>query len=214
MHETPGAQKLSNAELGSFRPFNPEDSSTFRLARLLLLLHVAHISGRQVQSIDRLGYYEFFADNPFLVITEGGRRDEADGAALRAAGFSSVQLSYASSGHRFASRRRRLQHDLAQLIAYGLVELSGDGYVVTDAGVGLAQCLNSVYADAYRVSATLVLARLGGKSNKGLDASAEEWLGHSSLLIDILDDIRDAEAPQAEAARIQPSRHPEESDTQ
>lgn len=178
--------------------FSPEESTTFRLARMLLLLAVAKSSGRKVPSLDRLGYYEFFADNPFIVIEDNKARDATDRASLEIAGFTRVQLAYASSGPRFMSRRRRLQHDLAQLIAFGLVELTGDGYDISDAGIAVADDLNSVYADAYRTSAEIVLRRLASKSNLGLERSVEGWLGHSWLLVDLLDDVNDAVVPPGE----------------
>jgi hypothetical protein len=183
---------------GDVRPFIPEDDDTFRRARMLLLLSVAKGTGRNVGSMDRLGYYEFFADSPYIIIEGNKPRDLADRAALEVAGFSRVQLAYASSGARFMSRRRRLQHDLAQLIAYGLVELTGAGYGITAAGQAISDDLSSVYADAYKQSAEIVLRRLSAKSNAALERSVEDWLGHSWLLVDLLDDITDAEAPAEE----------------
>jgi len=181
--------------------FSPEESTTFRIARMLLLLSVARNGGRKVPSVDRLGYYEFFADNPFIVIEGDMARDVADRASLEVAGFSRVQLAYASSGPRFMSRRRRLQHDLAQLIAFGLVELTGGGYDITESGTVVADNLNSVYADAYRTSAEIVLRRLASRSNVGLERSVERWLGHSWLFVDLLDDVNDAEIPPSEGAK-------------
>jgi hypothetical protein len=181
--------------------FSPEDSATFRIARLLLLLSVAESTGRKVQSVDRLGYYEFFADSPFIVIEGDKPRDVADRAALEDAGFTRVQLAYASSGPRFMSRRRRLQHDLAQLIAFGLVALTGNGYDITETGTNLANELNSVYADAYRRSAEIVLRRLASRSNSGLEKAVEDWLGHSWLLVDLLDDVHDAQVPAPELSQ-------------
>lgn len=176
----------------------PERNETFRLARLLLLLDVARQHGRQVASIDRLAYYEFFADNPFIVIDGDKPRDRADRATVELAGFSRIQLGYASSGQRFLSRRRRLQHDLARLVALGLVTLSGTGYTVTEQGQALAGEFRSIYSDSYRLSAEIILRRLVGLSGKALDAKAEEWLGHSWLLVDLLDDVKDAELPRTE----------------
>lgn len=187
--------EASDESLDEVSAFIPEDSETFRRARMLLLLSVAKISGRALSSVDRLGYYEFFADSPHIVIDGDRARDRADRAALEVAGFSRVQLAYASSGARFMSRRRRLQHDLGQLVAYGLVELTGAGYGITPAGQAVADDLSSVYADAYRRSAEIVLRRLATKSNAALERSVEEWLGHSWLLVDLLDDVKDTEAP-------------------
>ncbi|OJU93402.1 MAG: hypothetical protein BGO23_12085 [Solirubrobacterales bacterium 67-14] len=174
---------------------SPEDNSTFRLARMLLLFDVAKSLGKRVQSVDRLAYYEFFSDNPFVVIEGDSARDRADRLALELAGFSRVQLAYASTGQRFASRRRRLQHDLARLVAFGLAEMTTDGYAITDEGSALSSDLRSVYADAYRASAEIVLRRLASRGNKALDRDVEEWLGYSWLLVDLLDEVGDAHAP-------------------
>jgi len=197
--------EVSDESWDEVSSFIPEDSETFRRARMLLLLSVAKNSGRVVPSVDRLGYYEFFADSPYIVIDGDKPRDRADRATLEVAGFTRVQLAYASSGARFMSRRRRLQHDLAQLVAYGLVELTGEGYGITSAGQAVAGDLNSVYADAYRQSAEIVLRRLASKSNAALERSVEEWLGHSWLLVDLLDDVKDTEAPAEDLPDEEPA---------
>jgi hypothetical protein len=176
-------------------PRSPDARRTFRLARLLLLLDVAKSTGRKVATIDRLGYCEFLADSPFIVVDGDTKRDEGDRLALELAGFVRNQLSYASSGHRFASRRRRVQHDLSQLIALGLVTVARQGYEINEAGAAIAGNLRSVYADAYRVSAEIVLRRLSPLSNTALEESARQWLGESWLLVDLLDDVSEAIAP-------------------
>jgi hypothetical protein len=178
-------------------PRPPEAHRTFRLAQLLLLLDVAREAGRKIGSVDRLGYYEFLADSPFIVVEGDTKRDRDDRVALELAGFVRDQLAYASSGHRFASRRRRIQHDLSRLIAYGLVAIVKDGYVITEQGAELAGNFRSVYADAYRVSAEIILRRLTSLSNAALESSVRRWLGESWLLIDLLDDIAEAVAPSA-----------------
>jgi hypothetical protein len=189
--------------------FIPEQNTTFRLARLLLLLDVAREQGRQVASIDRLAYYEFFADSPFIVIEGDSSRDRTDRATVELAGFSSIQLGYASSGQRFLSRRRRLQHDLARLVALGLATLGSTGYLITDRGAEVAEQFRSIYADSYRQSAEIILRRLVPLSGRRLEAKAEEWLGHSWLLVDLLDDVTDAEVPPAlEEGDEPPTPHP------
>jgi len=190
-------------------PRPPETHTIFRLAQMLLLLDVARSSGRRVASVDRLGYYEFLADGPFIVIEGDTKRDKDDRLTLEMAGFVPDQLAYASSGHRFASRRRRIQHDLSRLIAYGLVSLAGDGYEISERGAEIAGELRSVYADAYRVSAGIVLRRLSSMSNTALEMSVRRWLGESWLLIDLLDDISETVAPhdfpdQAQVQRQDP----------
>jgi hypothetical protein len=138
--------------------FVPENSRTFRMARLLLLLSTARSDGRRIESLDRLTYYEFFADNPWVVVDGDSNADAADRDTLRLAGFSRTQLSYASTGQRFVSRRGRIRSDFAQLVSYGLAEISSTQF-------------------------------------KRLEAQVERWLGHSWLLLDLLDDVRGADVP-------------------
>ena len=170
-------------------PGGPEDHHVFRVAQLTLLLEVAWAESVDVRTVDRLGFYDFFPANPFVVTAGDGPRDAADRLTLRLAGFSDRQLSYASTGQRFASRRRRLQHDLSLLIAYGLVAIETNGYRLTPAGRTLAAELNSVYADSYRAAAQVVLRRLKRLSDRQLMLHANDWLGRSWLLIDVLDDV-------------------------
>lgn len=199
---------LEPPELSGVVPMSVESQPTFRLARLLLFIDVAREAGRPIPSVDRLGYYEFFADNPFMVIGED-RRSDQDRLALEMAGFSPVQLSYASTGQRFASRRQRLQHDLSLLMSRDLITIEDGGFTVTDAGAGLAERLNSVYADAYRTSARIVLRRLASMSNKALEEASRRWLGESWLLIDLLDDIQATDAPE-----LPPEQEAQEPDSQ
>ncbi|MCC8245059.1 ABC-three component system middle component 2 [Saccharothrix luteola] len=176
-------------ELSAAVPDGPEDRQVFRLAQLTLLLEVAGEEQAPIRSVDRLGFYDFFSANPFVVLSGDDRRDVADRLTLRLAGFSDRQLSYASTGQRFASRRRRLQHDLSLLVAYGLVTIESGSYELTMIGGALAERLTSVYADAYREAARVVLKRLKRLSDNNLKKNAEEWLGKSWLLIDVLDDV-------------------------
>jgi hypothetical protein len=176
-------------ELSAAVPGAPEDRQVFRLAQLILLLEVAVNDGIPVQSVDRLGFYDFFAANPFVVTSGAEDRDAADRLALRLAGFTDRQLSYASTGQRFASRRRRLQHDLSLLLAYGLITLGPQGYVLTPSGRIVGAGLTSIYADAYREAAHVILRRLGRLSDRRLAENVAGWLGQSWLLIDLLDDI-------------------------
>jgi hypothetical protein len=179
-----GVHTLSSAVPGA-----PEDREVFRLAQLALLLEVAGDARIPVPSVDRLGFYDFFSANPFVVVSGKEDRDVAERLALRLAGFSDRQLSYASTGQRFASRRRRLQHDLSQLLAYGVATIGARGYLLTPAGRTLTEGLTSVYADSYREAARVVLRRLGRLSDRRLAQNAADWLGRSWLLIDLLDDV-------------------------
>ena len=176
-------------DLSAAVPGAPEDRQVFRLAQLVLLLDVAAANRLPVQTVDRLGFYDFFSANPFVVTSGDEDRDATDRLDLRLAGFTDRQLSYASTGQRFASRRRRLQHDLSLLLAYGLAVVESRGYGLTPAGQQVAEGLTSVYADGYREAARVVLRRLGRLSDRRLTQSAAAWLGQSWLLIDLLDDI-------------------------
>jgi hypothetical protein len=177
--------------------FVPENSRTFRCARLLILLATAWQDGRQVASLDRLAYYDFFADNPWVVIEGETNADASDEDTLALAGFSPTQLSYASTGQRFVSRRERIREDIAQLVAFGLVRLDDTQIVITPIGQEIAESLQSSYADGFRASATVVLRRLVRLPNKQLEENVERWLGHSWLLLDLLDDVRGADVRPA-----------------
>lgn len=166
----------------------PDDLLTFRIARLLLLLDVvAALELKKPLDIERLGFYDFFAANPFLVLGD----DEAARREVALAGFSSSDLSYQSSGHRFANRRARLRNDLAMLIAYGLAVAAVEGqrvvYRISERGKGLVDELHSLYATAYRSSAELIVGRLDRLSDKRLREDAKRWLNDERLLIDLYD---------------------------
>lgn len=192
-----GGHAEEGVALSAAVPDGPEDRQVFRLAQLTLLLQVAGAESAPVRSVDRLAFYDFFSANPFVVASGGTPRDDNDRLTLRLAGFSDRQLSYASTGQRFASRLRRLQHDLSLLVAYGLVTIDNEGYGLTEAGKTIASQFNSVYADSYREGARVVLARLKRLSDRNLKRNADEWLGRSWLLIDVLDDVLEA-TPGAE----------------
>ena len=187
-------------------PGGPEDQQVFRLAQLVLLLETAGKESVPVRTVDRLGFYDFFSANPFVVISGEDKRDVADRLTLRLAGFSNRQLSYASTGQRFTSRRRRLQHDLSVLVTYGLITIRSDGYVLTESGRALAVRLTSIYAEAYRDAAHVVLRRLKPLSDRQLTQRAENWLGRSWLLIDVLDDVAET-TPDAVRGRRSRGKH-------
>lgn len=169
-------------------PLRPDNLTQFRLARLALLLDLApQLPNGKPLDVERLGYYDFFAANPFLIVKDEDplRRE------LVLAGFDSRNLSYQSSAQRFTSRRARLQHDLALLVAYGLVHAHADQrrvvYALTDAGGELTGALRSLYARAYRRSVDIIVRRLNRLSDKALRESAQDWLAAEGLLIDLYD---------------------------
>lgn len=160
----------------------PEDHTTFRLAQLLILLDEVAPSHVKGLDLERIGYYDFFAANPFAMIDEANSRDRA---RLHRASFDESQLSYASTGSRFANRRQRLQHDLAILVAYGLVAPRSGGYGSTEHGAQIADRFSALYADQYRESVRVVHQHLRKLSDPQLAASARKWLRTPSLVLDL-----------------------------
>ena len=127
----------------------PEDDVVFRLAQLLLLLASLSRLGKPAISMERLGCYDFLVANLLLMLTD---EQDVDRKRLLLAGFDNRALSYASPAHRFTTRRERLQHDLALLVAYGLAKITVDRgvlYVVTQSGLHLADRFTAVYARSY-----------------------------------------------------------------
>jgi hypothetical protein len=169
-------------------PLRPDDLLTFRLGRLMLLLEVVPgLPSPKPMDIERISLYDFFADNPFLIFG----RDTAQHRDLVLAGFDSRNLSYQSSAQRFSSRRERLQHDLAMLVAYGLLQAEPQArrvaYGLSATGLGGAGELRSLYALAYRRSAELIARELNKLSDRALQQQTREWLQAHELLVDIFD---------------------------
>lgn len=169
-------------------PLRPEDLTEFRLGRLSILLEVTpDLPAAKTLHIERVAYYDFFADNPFLIFESGS----LERRRLVLAGFSSRTLTYHSAAQRFANRRRRLQHDLALVVARGLVEVAPVGrhvaFALTPAGIELAAGLHGFYASAYRVSADLVVRHLNRLSDRRLNEKARQWLSAQEFLVDLYD---------------------------
>ncbi|WP_072481383.1 ABC-three component system middle component 2 [Amycolatopsis australiensis] len=153
----------------------PEDDVVFRLAQLLLLLASLQRQQQPGISLERLGCYDFLVANPLLVLTD---EDDVDRKRLLMAGFDGRALSYASPAHRFTTRRERLQHDLALLVAYDLVSPSVNRsvlYAVTPAGQDLAGRFTAVYARSYRLSAEILVRRLSRLTDKRLREAVRTW---------------------------------------
>ncbi len=177
-----------SAEKPSGGPLRPDDLFEFRLGRLLLLLEVIpELPYRKPLDVERISFYDFFADNPFLIFG----RDTPEHAELVLTGFDSRNLSYQSSAQRFSSRRERLQHDLATLLAYGLVEAKPEerriAYELTTTGRHGAEALRSFYAQSYRRSAQVVGRELNRLSDKALQEETRGWLRADDLLIDLFE---------------------------
>jgi DNA-binding transcriptional ArsR family regulator len=171
------------ARAGAIRP---DDLLYSRLARLVLLLAEAPSQPyRKPADIERLGTYDFFADNPHLLFDE----DSEERRALLIAGFDPRTLSYHSSSQRFTNRRARMQHDLAQLLSRGVITARPDAnrvvYSLTDTGEHLAAQFESGYADAYRTSARLVANALNRLSDSRLRTRVAAVLEARPFVIDL-----------------------------
>jgi hypothetical protein len=213
---TPPRSSSGDAE-GAPPVIVPEDDVVFRLAQLLLLLaSVDHLRKPGV-SLERLGCYDFLVANPMLVLTDEA---DPDRTRLLMAGFDGRALSYASPAHRFATRRERLQHDLALLVAYGLATPAVNKsvlYAITADGLELAGRFTALYARAYRQSADILLRRLSSMSDRRLREAAGTWTTVSrdsprpeslDLLdaVDLLSDHRMAESMRGDTTLPQPDR--------
>jgi hypothetical protein len=152
---------------------------------LLLLEVAASLNLHRPLDIERLSYCDFFAANPFALFAAG----EEAAKAILLAGFSSDDLSYQSSGHRFVTRRGRLQADLAFLVARGLVSTNVGTrrvtYGLTDRGTDVAVRFVSLYSHSYRASARHVLLRLDRFSDAALAKEARTRLEATGQLIDL-----------------------------
>lgn len=179
-------------DLGGAQSVAPEEHVLFRLAQLVLLLRVIGGPDRPGVGLERLGYYDFFAANPFLVIPADNAEERAQ---LHLAGFDERQLSYASTGPRFANRRRRLQHDVALLVAYDLGRLGSAGWVLTARGAAVADQLTALYAQQYMTAAEVVVRHLSRLSDAALAAQAGQWLRSPGLLLDLYGAAADDEHP-------------------
>jgi hypothetical protein len=168
--------------IGLDRYAAPEDFVAFRLAQLAILLSEVTPEGTKAIDLERLGYYDFFAANPFVIFEANDRLQHAQ---LHRASFDERQLSYASTGSRFANRRKRLQHDVALLVAYDLVGPRGGGYGITPSGQQFVDSLAALYVDQYRDSIRVVHSRLRQLSDAQLARAAQQWLTTPSLLLDL-----------------------------
>jgi hypothetical protein len=171
-------------------PRRPDDLLEFRLGRLLILFDaLPELTSAKPLHLERLGYYDFFADSPFLILDSNDplRR------RLLLEGFSERSLSYHSSAQRFTNRRARLRHDLALLASRGLVGVATEGrhvtFSLTDGGREAAERLKTLYANAFRSSAEIVVRNLNRLSDKKLTERAKEWLRAEPFLVDIYDPV-------------------------
>lgn len=177
--------ELARPVTGALPPVSrpPEAHAAFRRGQLLVLLEEV---GDAI-AVDRLGYVEFFAANPFLI----WRQPSSERTRLQLAGLLPTALSYQAAPERYANRRSRLRTDLAGLTAWGFVSVDTVDQRVacrlTPQGAEVVARLNSVYGEAYRLAVSLVLPKLRNVSNLQLNKLALQWLDIADLRIDLLD---------------------------
>jgi hypothetical protein len=161
----------------------PEAVPAFRRGQLLVML--GQFEGPV--ELDRIGYIEFFAANPYLVL----RKDSPERTSLLLAGFNPKALSYQATTERYANRRTRLRSDLGALVAWKYARTSTvDGLIaceLTSEGHEEADKLITLYADAYRLSVSLIRKEIKGLSNRALALKVQGWLRIDDLRIDLLD---------------------------
>lgn len=178
------------AEYDSVEPahflLRPDSYKQFRLAQLLLALAAADDLHPSL-TLEKVAAVDFLAANPFLVFDP----ESTEGEELQLLGFGLHSVSYASPGQRFASRRGRVSSDLAFLVSTGMVDVRiSDGFRnldITDAGQHAAEQLVSVYADAYRRSAALVVTEVAKLTPGGLYTKLQNWLQADPILFDLID---------------------------
>lgn len=159
---------------------NPEDSTTYRLAKLTLLLAVVSESTPGGVDAERLGTYDFLATHPLLVAHHDA---DPDRLALRLAGFDDQTLAYASPAQRFVTGQLRLGQDLAMLVARGLVAVTIAGrirYRLTAEGMIIARQFTAQYSHSYTVAARIVIRRARNLSGRKLRENMRNWLKASS----------------------------------
>lgn len=189
-------RNISVADRSASLTRRPDDWLFPRLARLVLLLGEAPSQPyRKPTDIERVGAYDFFADNPLLLFGE----DRQERRTLMLAGFDPTTFSYHSSSQRFVNRRARMQHDLAHLLALGVVEPIVDAsrvvYRLTQSGERLAARFSSSYADGYRVSARLVVRELNRLSDSRLRDRITQVLEARPFVIDLYREPELSQAP-------------------
>ncbi|MBM7414203.1 MULTISPECIES: ABC-three component system middle component 2 [Nocardiaceae] len=163
----------------------PDDVPQFRHAQLLLLLTEANKLSVTLD-LHRLGVTDFAASHPLLIL----QPSDITYRRLRLAGFTDHPLSNAAPGQRYATRRERLVEDLSRLISLGLARMGTANarrvFLVTDSGSAIAEQLTSVYADAYRSSAQLMLARIARLNDTALQRELSDWLRADPVMFDLL----------------------------
>ena len=138
--------------------------------------------------MERLSYFDFFAANPFLIATDPSDPLRVE---LEMSGFDPNKLEYASSPQRFRTKRECMKQYLSLLLCKGLINVKNkDGrllYEITANGREISGQINSMYAIAYRKSASTIVRKLKGYTDQKLWDSATKWLEAKSFQVDLFD---------------------------
>ena len=168
--------------------FSPEDDAIFNSSRLLLFFEVLHkMKPDRGADLERVCYYDFFAANPFLIVSEG----DPFRLELELEGFEPNKLEYLSTAQRFRTKRASIKQYLSLLLSKGLISIENlDGkilYKITQRGIGAANRINSLYAIAYRKSVSGVIKKFRDYSDKQLWEEASLLLEAKSFQVDLYD---------------------------
>ena len=168
--------------------FSPEDYTIFNSSRLLILFEILNDLGiKDGIDLERLCYYDFFASNPFLIL----EKNDPLRLELETEGFEPNKLEYLSTAQLYRTKRALIKQYLALLLSKGLIKfININGkiqYRGTPLGIGTSKRLDSLYAIAYRKSATLIIKLLKSYSDKKLWENATKWLESKSFQVDLYD---------------------------
>ncbi len=175
----------TNSDWKSRLTFTAEDDLVFNSARLLLLFDELSKLSKQGVDIERLSYYDFFAANPFVILSE----NDPSRLDFELEGFEPNKLEYTSSAQRYSSKRESIKHYLALLLAKGLIDVSNQEgkiiFVITERGSSTVNKINTIYAIAYRKSVGYIIKRLKDYSDKKLWECSRKWLEAKAFQIDL-----------------------------
>ena len=168
--------------------FSPEDAVIFNSSRLLMLFDVLdRMKIKNGIDMERLCYYDFFAANPFLILS----KEDPMRLEIEIEGFEPNKLEYMSTPQRYRTKRASIKQYLSLLLSKGLIKvINKEGkilYEITQLGVEVSGKINSMYAMAYRKSVSCVVRMLKNLSDRQLSEKASEWLEARSFQVDLYD---------------------------
>lgn len=168
--------------------FSAEDDLVFNSARLLLLFEELSKQSDKGIDIEKLTYYDFFAANPFVILSDDDSSARLD---FELEGFVPNKLDYSSAAQRYSSKRESMKHYLAVLLCRGLICVTNEDakiqFKVTEKGLSVVGQIHTMYSLAYRKSVRYVIKRLKDYSDTRLWESSRKWLEAKAFQIDLYD---------------------------